>query len=260
MSPGHHRSDRPTDAPDTGEPLAPVELPLADADSVSHSLAILSTVYHYNHWIFDTIRDDLGRRIVEVGSGVGNITQFLLNAEQVVCLEPFRPYCDYLRRAFRQHLNVTVHPRAIEECPNRDVPAGRFDSVICLNVLEHIERDVEALERMAALLLPDGKVIVLVPALPVLYGEMDRAMGHVRRYTLDDLRGKFRRAGLRVERARYMNLIGAFGWFWQGRIRRRRRIPARATRTFDRMVPVVSAIERLIPVPVGQSAVIVGRT
>ena len=260
MSPDRPHDGGPAAPPDAGEPLAPVELPLADADSVSHSLAILSTVYHYNHWIFDTIRDDLGRRIIEVGSGVGNITQFLLNAERVVCLEPFEPYRDHLRRTFRQHRNVSVQPCPIEDCPNAYVPAGGFDSVICPNVLEHIERDVDALRHMAALLVPGGRVIVLVPALPALYGEMDRAMGHVRRYTLGELKRKFREAGLHVERGRYMNLIGALGWWWQGRVRRRRRIPAGATRTFDRIVPVVSALERLVPVPLGQSAVIVGRT
>lgn len=238
--------------------IAPVELQSLPGDSVSHSLAILSTVYHYNHWIFASIRDFLGPKIVEVGSGVGNITQFLLNADEVVCLEPFDAYYQFLARRFEKHLNVSVHPYLIEECPNDDVPSGRFDSVVCLNVLEHIPDDVAALQCMRALLRPGGRAIVLVPALPCLYGEMDRAMGHVRRYTLPSLRRAFAQAGLKPRQGHYMNLVGVAGWLWHGRIRGKANIPESATLTFDRMVPLLSAIERLVPVLVGQSVVLVG--
>jgi len=240
------------------QPVAPVDLRDPQADAVSHSLAVLSTVYHYNHWIFDTIRGFLGRSIVEVGSGVGNITQFLLNADEVVCLEPFGPFRRYLAERFAAHLNVSVHPHRIEDCPNADVPAGRFDSVVCLNVLEHIADDAGALRRMGELLAPGGRVIVLVPAMQCIYGRMDEAMGHLRRYSAGSLRRAFRRAGLRVRSARYMNLIGAAAWWWQGRVLRRSKLSAAATRAFDRMVPMISAMERLLPAPAGQSLVMVG--
>ncbi len=237
--------------------FAPVDI-AADGDAVSHSLAVLSEVYHYNHWVFDSIRDYLRGGVVEVGAGIGNITQFLLNLERVVCLEPFDPYCRYLRRRFEPHRNVTVLGRAIEDCPGPDVPDGTFDSVICLNVLEHIADDLGALRRMADLARPGGRVVVFVPAMPILYGEMDRAMGHIRRYTLGALRRLFDQAGLRPIRARYMNLIGAAAWLWRGRIRRKPTVPESATKIFDRMVPFISAIERMLPVPFGQSVLVVG--
>jgi SAM-dependent methyltransferase len=246
--------------PSTGRyahPLAPVAIN-GQVDSVSHSLAILSTVYHYNHWIFDSIRQYLGSGVVEVGAGVGNITQFMLNAERLVCLEPFEPYFDYLSKRFAQHMNVQACRCPVEEVPNADVPAEQFDSVVCLNVLEHISDDVGALRRMKELLRPGGRAIVFVPAMPFLFGEMDKAMGHVRRYTLSSLRRAFRAAGLKPTTGRYMNILGAGGWWWNGRVLKRSTIPASATRTFDRMVPVLSAIERIIPVLVGQSVLVVG--
>ena len=239
--------------------VAPVHVGELDDDAVSHSLAVLSTVYHYNHWVYDTIRGFLGRSVVEVGSGVGNITQFLLNAESVVCLEPFAPYRGYLTRRFALHRNVAVYPHAVEDCPNPDVPAGAFDSVVCLNVLEHIADDVAALKCMGRLLAPGGRAIVLAPAVPCIFGRMDQAMGHLRRYTLASLRRAFQAAGLTVEHARYMNLLGVPAWWWQGRVRKRARLSAAATRAFDRLVPILSAVERLLPVVIGQSAVMVGR-
>lgn len=238
--------------------VAPVDL-TPQADSVSHSLAVLSTVYHYNHWIFDSIRLFLGGRILEVGSGVGNITQFMLNAQRVICLEPFAAYHDYLIQRFRQHLNVSVHRLAIEQTPNDEVPPGCCDSVVCLNVLEHIADDVDALLRMKSLAAAGGNVIVLVPALPCLYGAMDKAMGHLRRYSLSSLRRAFNQAGLAVVHGRYFNAVGALGWWWNGCIRKRETIPMTATRQFDRLVPIISAVERIVPALWGQSILMVGR-
>ncbi len=244
---------------DSHLPVAPVETKDLPPDAVSQSLAIISTLYHYNLWIYDVVRDHLGPTVVEVGAGVGNITQFLLNAERVVCLEPFGPYRDYLTQRFAKHLNVEISPCRIEECPSEDAEPGGFHSVVCLNVLEHIDDDVEALRRMGRLLRPDGRAIVLVPALPCLYGQMDRAMGHLRRYTLSSLRRAFHAAGLKPVWGRYMNLPGALGWWWQGRVLKRSQLSASKARLFNRLVPIFSALERLVPVPLGQSVVVVGR-
>jgi len=228
-------------------------------DTVSASLAILSKLYHYNLWIFDMVRDHLGPTVVEVGAGVGNITQFLLNAERVVCLEPFEPYREYLAERFAKHLNVEISPSRIEKCPNADVGQGEFDSVLCLNVLEHIDDDVEALRRMKQLLRPGGRVIVLVPALGVLFGPMDRAMGHHRRYTMGSLKRAFHDAGLKPAWGRYMNLAGVLGWWWQGKVLKKSQISESKAEMFNRIVPILSAFERLIPIPIGQSVVVVGR-
>lgn len=237
--------------------LAPVSLE-SSGDSVSHSLAILSTVYHYNHWIFDAVREYLGPSVAEVGAGVGNITQFMLNADRLACLEPYEPYRRYLSARFASHQNVSVWPHAIEDVPDEAVPAGSFDSVVCLNVLEHIQDDVAALRHMKQLLRPGGRVIVFVPAMPALFGAMDEAMGHVRRYTLSSLRRAFRRAEITPVHGRYFNMLGMAGWWWNGIVRKKATIPVSATLKFDRLVPILSAVERIIPVLMGQSVLVVG--
>ncbi len=239
--------------------VAPVWLPEVHHDAITHSLAILSTVYQYNHWIFDTIRDFLGSRVLEVGSGTGNISQFLLNAEKLVCLEPFAPYHVYLTQRFSQHRNVSVLGIPLEECPKGDAAAGAFDSVVCLNVLEHLEDDAGALAKMRSLLAVGGRVVILVPAAPWAFGSMDAAMGHHRRYSRKNLVSLFRRSGLRVEKAAYMNMPGLLGWWWHGRLLKRSKLSHVSARVFDRVVPFISALERLFPVPAGQSLVVVGR-
>jgi 2-polyprenyl-3-methyl-5-hydroxy-6-metoxy-1,4-benzoquinol methylase len=176
--------------------IAPVRIPEKQGDSVAHSLRILATIYNYNHWIFGMIRDFLKGTVLEVGAGIGNITQFMLNAETLVCLEPDEGYRRYMEKRFANHLNVRTVSSRMEECPNSEVAAGSFDSVVCLNVLEHIKDDVGALMNCKGCLKPGGTIVVLVPAIPFIYGEMDRAMGHFRRYTKRSLKRAFVNAGL----------------------------------------------------------------
>ena len=236
-----------------------VDLLVASDDAVSHSLAVLATVYHYNHWIFSRIRDFLGSSVLEVGAGTGNISQFLLNCEAVCCLEPFAPYREFLSARFAKHLNVRVLPHGIEECPNEDIKCGAFDSVVCLNVLEHLEDDAGALAVFKRVLRPGGNAIVLAPALPWLFGAMDESMGHLRRYTRRTLRRAFIEAGLTPLSVRYMNFAGALAWWWRGRVQKKTTVPEKATRVFDRMVPFLAAIEQIAPLPFGQSVVMIGR-
>ena len=238
--------------------LPPVDIDGSHDDAVAHSLYVLGTVYHYNHWIYCMIRDFLGPAVLEVGAGTGNITQFLLNLGEVHCLEPWRPYREYLKSRFSKHLNVCVRSHRIEDCPNGEVRPGNFDSVVCLNVLEHVVDDVKALSIISKLLRPEGRAIVLVPALQCISGEMDRAMGHLRRYTLRSLGRAFVAAGLRPIYKKYMNLAGVPAWWWRGCVRKKMTIPESQTRFFDRLVPFLSAMERIVPVPLGQSAVMVG--
>ena len=273
---------QPQMAPGAVLEFIPVDAGLRQ-DAVGHSLAVLASVEHYNRWIFNQFNRLIGQEVLEVGAGIGNITQFLLDRRRVVCLEPSVPFADYLRQRLaegwhgdvvcrhaesadpghgdkqRRHATVQVLDRTIQDCPAEDFPAGQFDTVLCLNVLEHIGDDVDALVRMRRMLKPGGRAIVLVPALPCIYGPIDQAMGHLRRYTLGSLKQAFDRAGLVVERGRYMNLAGVLGWWWYNRVLRKRRISGGAARLFNRMVPLLSILDRFNPLPIGQSVFLIGR-
>ena len=131
--------------------------------------------------------------------------------------------------------------------------------MICLNVLEHIDDDAGALRKMTELCRPGGSVVILVPALMMLYGAMDRSFGHFRRYSQRTLRRAFQAAGLRVVSSRYFNMLGALGWLLKGRITGGDQLDTRSCRLFDRLVPYLDALERLLPRPFGQSLIMVGK-
>jgi SAM-dependent methyltransferase len=132
-----------------------------------------------------------------------------------------------------------------------------LDTVVALNVVEHIADDIEAFRSIAMMLRPAGRAVVLVPALPALFGSLDEELGHQRRYTREGLTSKMQKAGLRVQQLFYFNLVGTFGWWLNARVRKVPRIPVGQLRYFDKLVPILRT-EDLMPLPFGQSLVAVG--
>ena len=139
-------------------------------------------------------------------------------------------------------------------------PAGSFDAAVLINVLEHIEDDVGALRSVHDRLAPEGRVCVLVPAHPMLYGSLDARYRHFRRYTRSELGRKLKMAGFEPTILRYFNPVGAAGWFLVGRVVRPARLSPSSVRLTEKIaVPVGRLLERLGGPPFGQSVVAVGR-
>jgi hypothetical protein len=122
-----------------------------------------------------------------------------------------------------------------------------------VNVLEHIEQDLEAVRFMGSRVRRGGVVVLYVPAVQWAYGELDRHLGHYRRYTRGALRQLAQQSELSVVNMSYVNFLGLWGWWWSGRILKEALIDPEKARLMDRMVPYVSALERVLPVPLGQS-------
>jgi SAM-dependent methyltransferase len=225
----------------------------------AETLEIMQAAPRYNRWQYDRVAPFLGRRICEVGSGIGNMSAlFLDGAPELLVLTDTDPYYrETLLQRFAGRQDVVV-----EELTLPDETAGRFqalrlDTVVALNVVEHIAGDVEALRCIRDMLQPQGRAVILVPALEGLFGSLDSALGHHRRYTRHSIAERMRQAGFRVERVFYFNLVGTFGWWLNARIRRVSRIPLAQLRHFDRLVPMLR-IEDLISLPFGQSVIAVG--
>jgi SAM-dependent methyltransferase len=147
------------------------------------------------------------------------------------------------------------------QLPDASAPArfrdARLDTVVALNVVEHIEDDVGALTTIRQLLVPGGRAVILVPAMDQLYGTLDKELGHFRRYTRRRLATAFENAGLRLISMKWFNRVGTFGWWLNARLRSRRRIPLQQLKTFDHFVPLLQ-LERFLPLPFGQSLIAVG--
>lgn len=220
------------------------------------TLERLAAAPKFNRWMFDRLRPWIGQRVLEVGSGIGNLSVFLQDRERVVLTDTEPWYLARLRERFGGRANIEV-ARLYLPIVDGALAAERFDTVICLNVLEHIEDDVASLAVMRGLLAPGGRVVLLVPALPALYGTLDRALGHFRRYTRPELTAKLRETGLMPRHVEYFNLAGIPGWWLTGRLLRRSLIPAASLRWYDALVPLFR-LERLLPWRVGQSLIVIG--
>jgi SAM-dependent methyltransferase len=226
----------------------------------AETLEIMQAAPRYNRWQYDRVAPFLGRRVCEVGSGIGNMSAlFLDGAPELLVLTDTDPYYrEALQQRFAGRQDVVV-----EELTLPNYTAGvrfhefRLDTVIALNVIEHIVGDVEALRCIRDMLQPRGRAVILVPGLEGLFGSLDCALGHHRRYTKHSIAERMRQAGFRVERVFYFNLVGTFGWWLNARIRRVPRIPLAQLRNFDRLVPMLR-IEDLIRLPFGQSVIAVG--
>jgi SAM-dependent methyltransferase len=210
--------------------------------------------------MYETIAPWVGRRILEVGSGIGNMSDQLLrgNPEHLVLTDIDPWYQEQVRARLGSRPGVRVEGLELPD-PSTATRFGadRIDTVVALNVVEHIERDVEAVRSMAEIVTPGGRVVILVPAIQALYGEMDRELGHFRRYSKRSLASVMSAAGLNVERLMWFSRFSVLGWWFNGRVRRQRFIPVRQIRLLDAMVPVLR-MERFLPLPFGLSLIAVG--
>jgi len=161
----------------------------------------------------DVIEPYLGRRILEVGSGIGNISRFLPKRELLTVSDVDPVYMELLENAYRDHDLVSVARFDLGSDEDaRALARVGFDTVVCLNVLEHIEDDAAALRRLRQILPTDGRLVLLVPQYPSLYGTYDQRLGHCRRYDRADLETRLTRAGFRVRARRNFNALGIAGW------------------------------------------------
>jgi SAM-dependent methyltransferase len=224
-------------------------------------LETMSEAVRYQAHIFTLLRPFVGTRVLEVGCGIGTTTRRLLEtAERVMCIEPNLNCATRAQEALAGDPRVTIRTCLLEECPPHEL-ANQFDTVLCVNVLEHIEDDVRALAVFRDVVAgTKGNVLIWVPAVQAIYGPHDAALGHHRRYSRASLTEAFTKAGLDVVMMKYSNPIGLLGWMYNLYITRNTEHTIGQVRLFDRFVaPWALPLERIAPPPIGLSLVAVGR-
>jgi glycosyltransferase involved in cell wall biosynthesis len=213
----------------------------------------------FNCWLIHQLEPYLGERVLEAGCGIGNLSELLLDSKQLVCVDNDKFYVDLIERRFGHLENVCVHQVDLSVKEDYStIGEAEPETIICINVLEHIDADTEVLESFYEVLQPGGCLIVLVPAHPALYSDVDRALGHFRRYTHDELRAKLKLAGFRVEHVQGFNRMGTLGWFVSGKLLRKKTLSPGQMKLFDRLLPFAKLLER-IPIWPHLSVIAVGR-
>jgi SAM-dependent methyltransferase len=197
---------------------------------------------------------------LEIGAGIGTITRQLEpGLELLIALEVERFYVDRLKNMFRGKPHVRPYLSDVALADWQSLKAERLDTIVLSNVLEHIPDDGAAVRRFRQILPMGGKVVVLVPALPQLFGAIDEAVGHYRRYTPETLRKVLEENGFTVDTLEWMNLVGIPGWFLNSRVLRRRAVPRFQLKLYDRLAPLLAEAERHVKLPVGMSLFAVAR-
>jgi SAM-dependent methyltransferase len=227
-------------------------------DPLHATLRRMAALDRYNAFLFEQIAPSIGQRVLEVGAGTGNLTQFLRDRDVVVATDLDPAYVELLRRRFEHSTNVDVAVFDLATEVPSELAGRRFDTIICLNVLEHIADDRAAVGRMRDMLLPGGRLLLLVPAHQALYGSIDEAIGHYRRYAREDLVRLLAECGFEVESDIHVNATAIPAWLLNGRVLKRRSVPGIQARLANRLVPLYR-LERRLGLPFGLSVIAVAR-
>lgn len=226
-------------------------------DFMVNDQLLMEKAVNYNRFLFSLIEPWLMGNVLEIGSGIGNITQQVLEHSQKIksltCVEIDGGACKRLSERIS-----SLNPRIPIEMINADFMAAglnkQYDCIFSSNVLEHIENDLGALTKMKEGLSPSGKILCYVPAMKILYGTMDRELKHYRRYTKKELVEKARSVGLKIVKLRYYNFFGFFGWLINNRFLKAHSQNENQVKAFDRyVIPWQSRVESLVNIPFGQS-------
>jgi SAM-dependent methyltransferase len=210
------------------------------------TIEVFANTPRLNAWLFSKLAAGIRGDVLEIGSGIGNISRLIRpHASRLVVTDTEPHYLRDLEEAFAGDDGVEVAAYDLDGPPPPAVAAVKYDAIVAVNVIEHIADDRALVSRLAGMLRSGGCLAVYVPACPVVFGSLDEALGHHRRYTAATLAALLRTSGLEPGEPRYFNLLGLAGWFLSGRILRRRALSPLSVALFERLVPFVRLEDKL---------------
>ncbi len=229
---------------------------------VGKDLEAMDFAVNYHRWILEIIKPFLGRHLVEVGAGTGAFSELLLETrpETLSLVEPSAMFqtLETNLKLKNSASEIRVFPNIFAEVAARIASEQKPDSIIYINVLEHIEEDGEELQIVRQTLRENGRAFVFVPALPFLFSPFDAQIGHFRRYRRAELAEKFRAAGFRLLLSRYFDAAGIFPWLVKYRLLKSLTMESGAVHAYDKfVVPLARPLESIFPPPIGKNLLVV---
>ncbi len=224
------------------------EAPADDVGAIT--LRRMASLQPYNRWLHERFAHYLGRRILEVGSGVGNQTRYFVDDREKIIASDVEPH--YLRELVgrfgeRRNVRIASYSFPLTDRDRAELLSDEVDTIVCLNVLEHIQDDRATLKDFASVMPPGGRLVLLVPALKALYGTLDQHLDHYRRYSADELRAAVSAAGFHIDTLRFLNRPAVFGWWLSSRVLRRRVMPKSQLAAFRWVMPLLRLEEQSEP-------------
>jgi SAM-dependent methyltransferase len=250
-----------------GNPEAEQSTPISHNGAFAYTgreLEAMAEASNYHRWILGIFAPYLGRHVAEVGAGLGSFSELILShhvCESLSLVEPSSEMYQQLDARARQMpakpLVETYHAGFPEAAPLIKARHS-LDSVIYVNVLEHIADDELELDAIYQALSDHGRVFLFVPALPRLYGAFDERVGHLRRYTKRELERKLERAGFQTIVSTYFDLVGVAPWWFKYRLLKSATMEPGGVRFYDRyVVPAARRFESVIHPPIGKNVIVV---
>ena len=221
------------------------------------ALERMATAPKFNLWMYQTISPYLTEKTLEIGSGIGNLSEYFINDRRDITLSDFDDtYIGILKQRFPDAANkiIKLDLADINFKQNFRDLSESFDSIFLLNVLEHVEDDYRAIENCKLLLKPGGRLLVLVPCYPFLYSEIDRSLGHHRRYTSHSLNKVLEDNKLNVLETFHFNMLGIAGWYWN-KIFKQGHISKTKMNLYNSMVPLARTIDKCTFRKIGLSVI-----
>ncbi|MDP2913614.1 MAG: methyltransferase, partial [Candidatus Omnitrophota bacterium] len=200
----------------------------------------------YNRWFFGHIERYLGNYVWEAGSGIGTYSRFMLDRTQLILSDIVDEYLAALKNNFGKHGNVKILKIDLLDNSNRElISQYRIDTILSINVFEHIKADRAAIEFIYNVLKKNGIFIFIGPNHKFLYNSLDKHANHYRRYSLKETVSYLKDLGFVIEKAFAFNKLAALAWFWHGSILRRKIIPPGSVSYYNMIVPIAGAIDSI---------------
>lgn len=229
---------------------------------LTESLIKRQQINKYSRWMYNNFKRYIGKRVLDIGSGTGNIINFFINnCERVVATEIFPGELEYIKERFIAN-NLECKIFDISKGDIEELKNYLFDTITCINVLEHIEDDFKAVSNMKDIIITGGRIIILVPAISKAYGTMDKACGHFRRYDKGDLEKIADTLRLKVIYNKYMNPLGLIPWIIKGKIQKKEAtfsdsLDEKSSFIYNIASGILENAEKLIKAPFGISQIVV---